>query len=218
MGYFRNILVPNSIIKSLLLQPLAMTLRTFRLSKKLVGPFLSIQRGFAVHDRFQIFHYAIIFHEVVSRSLHKILRDTNVLHTSIKHLVERFLWNIPDGSLQVAVILMQNGVDLPEYHLVLIFSKWRDGTLVNAQFVIGYHFFQVDPIDIPQSLASRASPLRRIKRKDIRRRITISNPAYGIHQPLGEIPHLARSLVENHQRSISLPHGCSYRLAETLLL
>ena len=92
--------------------------------------------------------------------MHHLLVDAHRLQRTIEYLVEGFLGNVRHLGLQVAVVLVQDGVNLPEDHLVLIFAQGYDGTFVNAQLAVGDDLVEVYLVDVSQSLTARTGTLR----------------------------------------------------------
>ena len=104
------------------MQALPMTLRTLTLRKELVGPFLSATALVIVHHRTQVFYHTVKLDEIVTRCMNQLLVDAYTLQRAIENLAQGFFRNICYLVLQVALILMQNGIYLPEYHLILVFA------------------------------------------------------------------------------------------------
>ena len=80
--------------------------------------------------------------------MHQVLVDTNTLQRAIEYFVHRLVGDVGNGCLQVALVLMQDGVNLPEYHLVLILSKGYDTAIVDALLRVGNDLRHINLVDI----------------------------------------------------------------------
>ena len=125
-------------------------------------------------------------------------RNFQVFHCSIENFVHGFLWDITYGRLQVTVVFLQDSINLPKYHLVLIFAQRRYCSITDRQLVIGYYLVYINFVDYTQTFASRAGAFRRIKRKDIWSRFTIRQPGCRVHKTLGVILDAIIVFVKNH--------------------
>ena len=115
------------------------------------------------------------------------LIDAYVLQRAIKHFLQSLVGDVADGCLEIAVKFLQDGLHLPEYHLVLIFPEGHDASVVDVQFLIGYHLPKVDHVDIPQTLAVGTSALWGVERKVVGCRIGVADTRSGTHETLGEM-------------------------------
>ena len=111
---------------------------------------------------------------------------------------------------------MENGVNLPEYHLVLVFPQGRDAAVVNALFLIGHHLLKVDHVDVTQSFAVWTGSLRGVEREVVGCGVGVADASGGAHEPLGEVLNGARLLVEDHDQSLALFHGDGDGFLETV--
>ena len=98
-----------------------MTFRTWAFSQKLIGPLLSTARIVAIHDRAQIFDDAIKVDEIIAGGMYQFLVNTHTLKGTVKNLVECLFGYIRNAGLDVAVVFMENSINLPEDHLILVF-------------------------------------------------------------------------------------------------
>ena len=180
---FGDVLVPDLIRQRLAVQSQAVTLGTFPFGQELVGPFLSARRVVVLHHRAQVFHHTVEIDEVVARRVHQILADAHRVQRAIEYLVHRFVGNVLYPRFQRTVILLQNGVNLPEYHLVLVFPQRCDTAFIDGVFAVGNDLVDVYLVDISQPLAARTSPLRRIEREGVRRWFAVGDARRRTHQP-----------------------------------
>ena len=158
-GKFGDVLVPDAVGERLAVEPLSVAFGALAFSQKLVCPFLSTGTLVVVHHVAQIFHHTVERYEIVARRMHQFLVDADGFQRTVQYLVERLVRNIVDGRLQVATVFLQDGINLPENHLILVFPQRGNGTVVDVQLAVGNHFLQVNLVDITQSLATWASPL-----------------------------------------------------------
>ena len=158
-----------------------MTLRTYARGEKLRRPLLA-RGGFVIaHHVGEIFDNSIEGDKIIARSVHYALVDANSLQRTIHHFVDSLAGYILIWSLEVATVFLENGIYLPEYHLVLVFTQRSYGPVVNAKVLVGYHFLQVDLVHYAQPVASGASPLGRVERKHVWRWVTIGKSCTGVH-------------------------------------
>jgi len=101
---------------------LSLAFRTLTLGQELVGPFGCAGTVVVLHGRAQVFHDTVEIDKVVAGGVYQLFVDAYALQRAIENLVKRLLGNIVHLGLQVAVVFMQNGVNLPENHLVLVFA------------------------------------------------------------------------------------------------
>ena len=174
-GQLGNILVPDSVRKCLAVQSLTFALRALGLGQKLVGPLLSGSGVVVLHYIPQVLDDAVERYEVVAGSVNQFLVYTNVLQRAVEHLLQGIVRNVGEGCFQVTVIFFENGINLPEYHLVLVFSQGHNAAFVDALIAVGYHLLQVNLVDIAQSLAMWTSALWRVERKVVRCWVTVTD-------------------------------------------
>ena len=216
IGQLGNVLIPYLIRQSLAVEALAVALRTGHFGQKLVGPLLPGRRIIVVHHSAQILHHAVEGHEIVARRVDEFFVYTHVLHRSVEYLAHGVGINVLHGRLDVEAVLMQNGIYLPENHLLLKLAQRQDGPFVDAQLVVGNNLLQVYLVDVAQSFAVRTGAFRRIEREDIGRRVFIGQARHGVHEALGEVFSLAGVLVGHHDEAVALLHGCGHTLAQAL--
>ena len=215
-GHFRDVFVPNSVRERLALQPLTLAFGTFAGGQKLVGPLLSGARLVVFHHLPQVFDDAVELHEIVARGVDELLVDADVFERAVENFVHRLLRNVAHGRFQREFIFLEDGLDLPENHLVLVFSERHDGSLMDALAAVGDDFFQVDFVDVAQSLALRTGSLGRVERENVRRGLAIAHARDGVHQPFREVADGSRFLVENHQGTVALLHGRLHAVAQAV--
>ena len=225
-GQLRDVLVAYPVGQRLAVQPLTVTLRTGTLGQELVGPLLAAGAVVVLHHRAQVFHHAVEIDEVVAGRVYQLLVDAHALQRTVENLVQRLVGNVLDGRLQVArpcvafahlFIFMQNGVNLPENHLVLILAQRHNATLMDAVLAVGNDLVQVYLVDVAQALAPRTSALGRVERERVGRRLTVGKARRGTHELLGEVFHRARLVVHDHDTALALTHGQRHRLAKALV-
>ena len=144
-----------------------MAFRTLRHSQKLVGPLLSGSRVVVVDHILYVFDDSVESHEIVGGGVDEFLVNLHILQAAIQHFVHGFLGNVLDGRLEGEAMLLQDGVYLPEYHLVLVFPERCDSAFMDVGHVVGYDLFHVYLIDIPQTLAMGTSPFGRVERENV---------------------------------------------------
>ena len=218
VGHLRDILVPYSIRERFTIQTVSVTFRALHISKELVSPFLATVAFVVLHYILQVFHYTIKLHKVVAGGVDLFLVNFHSFERTIHNLAHRLLRNILNRSLQVTFIFLQDGLNLPENHLVLVFSKRNDSTCVNACLVIRNHLLQVDFADYSQTLTVRAGTLRRVEREHVWSRILVGDTRSRVHQALRESLGLTRILLHNHQHTVALFHGSLYTVAQSLII
>ena len=194
-----------------------MTFRTLALGQKLVSPFLTTRALVVLHHRAQVFHDTVEVDEVVARRVYQFFGNADTLQRAIKNLVERLVRNILYLGLQVTVVLMQDGVNLPEDHLVFVFPQWYDAPFVDAMLAVGDDLAEIYLIDISQSLASWTGSLGRVERERVRSRVVVGNACGRAHQSFGEVLDLSALMIDNHDQSFTLFHRHLYALFQTLV-
>ncbi len=217
-SHLRDVLAPYLVGQALLLQSSAMTLRALSFGQKLRGPLLRGRGVVVLHDGLEILDDTVEGHKIVARRAYDVLVDAYVLERTVQDLAHRLVRDVPAGRLQRAVVFLENGIDLPEDHLVFIFAQWRNGTVVYAHRVIGNHLLQVNLVDIAQSLAMRACPFGRVEREDIGRWLAVGKSGHGVHEALGEILGLARVAVHDHDDTVTLAHGNLHRVLQAFVV
>ena len=137
-----------------------MALWTFALGKELVCPLLSGSGVIVVHHVAQILDDAVKGDEVVAGSVDEVFADADVLKRAIEHLADGVVGEVCDGRLQFTVVLLEDGLHLPEDHLVLVLAKGNDAALIDALMAVWHDLRQVYLVDDAQALAMRARTLR----------------------------------------------------------
>ena len=168
---FGDVLVPDTIGEGFTVQSLSVTLRALTFCKELVGPLLAGRTVIVVHHVAQVLDDTVERDIIVAGGVDKILVDAHVLQRAVKHFAKSLFGDVFDRCLQVKIIFLQDGLYLPEDHLVLVFPEGDDTAFVDALTTVGDHFREVDLIDNAQSFTVRTSPLGRIERKVVRRRV-----------------------------------------------
>ena len=102
---------------------------------------------------------------------------------------------------------MQDGVNLPEYHLAFVFAKWHNAPLVNAVLSVGDDLVHVYLVDVSQSFATWTGSLWRVERERVGSRVGIGDASGRTHQSFREMLGLACLEVHNHQQTLALSHG-----------
>ena len=90
----------------------------------------------------------------------ELLVDAHILERPVEHLADGVVGQFGDGGLQRVIILLQDGLHLPEDHLVLILAEGHDAPFVDAQTAVGHHLREVDLVDDAQALAMGTGALR----------------------------------------------------------
>ena len=216
--HLRYVLVPDLIGQRLSFQPHALALGALASGQKLVGPLLCILRIVVVHHLTQIFDNPLEGHEVVARCVNEFLVDAHVFERAVEHFVHHFVGNLLHGSLQCAFIFFEQCRNLPEYHLVFVFAERHDGTLIDAELVVGNHLFQVNLVHNPQSFAPWASPFRRIEREDVGCRVAVRDACHGVHQLFRVVAHGPRVFLHDHECAFALFHGHAHTGFQALVV
>ena len=160
VAQLRDVLVPDAVRQCLAVQAHAVTLRALALRQELVGPLGTGIAVVAFHHGAQVLHHAVVVDEVVAGGVNQILVDADALQRAVEDFVECLLGNVVDARLQVAVVLVENGVNLPEDHLALILAQRYDTAFVDALLAVGDDLREVYLVDVAQSLAARTGTLR----------------------------------------------------------
>ena len=147
-----------------------------------------------------------------------LLGNLDVLERSVEHFVECILGNLVDGCLYGEVVFLQDGLYLPEHHLVLVVAERCNAALVDGERTVGDDLVDVDLVDIAKALAGGAGTFGRIKRELVGCRVAIRDAACGAHQALGVVFGNAGFLVEHHQQPVALLHGGGNTLSEPFLV
>ena len=95
--------------------------------------------------------------------MHQFLVNAYTIQRTVKYLVHTLIGYVGNGCFQVALILVQDGINLPEYHLILIFSQWHDTAFVNVLLGVGNHFSHINLVDIAQTFTTWTSALWRVE-------------------------------------------------------
>ena len=114
--------------------------------------------------------------------MHLFFTDLYVFQGSIEDFLHGISRNLCDRSLEFQVIFLEQRLNLPENHLVLVFAERGDSTFVDAQAVIRNHLLDIYLVYLSQTLAVRAGTFRRIEREHIRCRILVGYTGNWIHQ------------------------------------
>ena len=137
---------------------------------------------------------------------------------SVQYLVNGILGQLVDRRLQICIIPFEQGIDLPEYHAVLILSQGSNRPFVDREGTVGNHFVHIYQIDVTQSLATRARTLRRIEREIMRSRLLVRKSRDGTHQPLAVMAYVFGLRIEYHQQPVTLLHRRSHALFQAFFL
>ena len=145
---FRDVLIPYLIRQCLAIQSLTMTFRTLTLCQELVGPLLSAAALVVLHDRLQVLDDAVEVNKVVTGRMHQVFVNAHTLQRAIENLVQGLFGNVFYLGLEVAFVFLQDGIYLPENHLVLIFPQRDDGTIVDVLLAVGDDLVKVYLVDV----------------------------------------------------------------------
>ena len=148
-GKLAYVLVPYSVRQSLAVEALAAAFRTGAFGKKLLAPLSGIGTVIVVDNVLYVFHHSVEGRKPVVGGVCQFLVNLYVAYCAVKYLRHCLLGNLLDGSLQRAVVVVQNGVYLPEYHLVLVFSQWQDASGIYALLAVGHHLVHVNLVYAP---------------------------------------------------------------------
>ena len=165
---FRDVLVPDAVGQCFSVQAVAVALRAGACRHELVCPLLPGNRVVVVHYGSEVLHHTVERHKVVRRCMYHFFGYAHILQGSVHNLIHNLLRQLLYWGLYVKVMVLQDGIYLPEYHLVLVFSQWYDTAFVYAQVVVGNDLLQIYVVDVSQSLAMRAGTLGRVEREDVR--------------------------------------------------
>ena len=212
-----NVLVPNPVRQCLAVQPLTVAFRALGLGQELVGPLLSGRGVVVLHDLTQVFDDAVECHKVVTRRVYQFLIDAHILQRSVEYLLQGLVGDVGNRGLQRTVKPFEDGVNLPENHLVLVFTQRRNTSFMDAQLAVGHDFGQVNLVDIAQSPAMRTGSLWGVEREVVGCRVAVADARRGTHQTLGEKLGLIGVFIENHDEALALLHGQSHRLFQSFV-
>ena len=99
-----------------------MTLRTLCHSQELVGPLLAGCRIVVLHHLAQVLDDTVERNKIVAGGVYQLFVDAHVVERAIEYLLKGVLGDVFDGCLQRTFVFLQNGINLPEDHLILVFS------------------------------------------------------------------------------------------------
>ena len=132
--------------------------------------------------------------------------DAYTFERTVEYLVQGFLADVGNRGFQRIVVFMEDGINLPEYHLALVFAQWHNAPLVDAFLAVGNHLVQVYLVDIAQTLASRTGSLGRVERERVWRRVAVRDACGGTHQPLGKMLDGSGLVIHDHDKTLALLH------------
>ena len=146
-GKFRDILVPDTVGEGFAVESLTVALWTFTFCQKLVGPFLSGCGVVVVHHTAEVFDNTVESREIVAGCMHQFLLDADVLQGTVEDFPHGLVGDILDGGVEVIIVFLQQGVNLPEDHLVFVLAKGNNAALTDGLFAVGDDFFEVYLVD-----------------------------------------------------------------------
>ena len=95
--------------------------------------------------------------------MYQFLVNAYTIQRTVEYLVHTLVGNVGNRCFQVALILVQDGINLPEYHLVLVFSQWHNTAFVNVLLGVWNDFGHINFVDITQALTTWTSALGRVE-------------------------------------------------------
>ena len=217
-GKLVYVLVMDAEAQCLAVEPRPATVGTDGRAGKLFGPFLLGGGCVAVLEHLYVLHQPFIGGEVVGRSMEQRTLYLDSLIRAVEYLVDGLFGQLVDRSLQRRFILLQQRVDLPEYHDVLILPQRDNGSFIDRQATVGDDFVDIYQVDDAQSLAAGTCPLGGVERKVVRSRFAIGQARDRTHQPLAVMAHRVRVSIEHHDEPVALCHGRGHTLGETLVV
>ena len=217
-GEFRDVLVPDAVGEGLSVEPLSVALGALALGHELVCPLLCCCRLVVVDHVAQVFDDAVEGDEIVAGGVDDVFVDAYVLQRAVEYLADGVVGELGDGCLHIEAVFLQDGLNLPEDHLVLVFPERDDASFMDAQPAVGHHLGEVYLADDAQTLAVWAGALGGVEREVVRRRVGVADAGGGAHQTLGEVLDAARVFVEDHDQPVALLHGDGDRLLESVVV
>ena len=168
-----NVVVPDSVGEGFAVESLSLAVRTLNHGHELLGPSLTARTVVVFHHAAKILYHTVEAHKVVARGVDKLLGYAYLLKRTVENGVQRVVGNVGNGRFQSAVGLLEYGLYLPEYHLVLVFSERCNATVAYAQLVVGDDFLEVYLVHRAQPLALRTSSFGRVEREYVWRGVLV---------------------------------------------
>ena len=135
-GHFIDILPPDEKVQRLLVEPSTMTQRALSLLVKLLRPLLSRSRHFLVAHLLDILPQPVVVNEIVLSTMHLLRWNTEGSLTATEDFLHRFLGNVFQSRVHIALIVHKKGFYLPKYQRALIFAQRHYSSLADRKRLV----------------------------------------------------------------------------------
>ena len=203
---FGNILAVDAVTQGFLREALPVAEVAFHLGDKLLRPFGCFFGSGILALEDNVFDDAFEGIESVGRNAQRFFREAYLTGITIEDIGKGFFGELADGSVQVTTVHLQDSLDLPEKHGVLVFPQRLDAPVINRKAVVGNNLVDINSTDNTHAFALRASPLGGIKRKGMGSRVAIGNARVGTHQVAAVVFQLAGIGIHDHQGAFPMLH------------
>ena len=116
-----NVFIVNTEIERFLVQACTLTFRTNVCLCKLVGPLLCGSRCIFVLHQLNVFHNSIVCHKIIGRCMDETAFYFQTLIGAVQDIIDGIFGQFGYRSFQGCIVLLQQSLQLPEYHGILIF-------------------------------------------------------------------------------------------------
>ena len=89
---------------------------------------------------------------------------------------------------------------------------------MDAEFIIGYDFLDINLVHLSQTLAMRTGTFGRVEGEHVRSRILVGDTRYRVHETLGVCLGLLGTFLKNHHHAVALFHSRRHTLADAFLI
>ena len=107
------------------------------------------------------------------------------LVTAEQDSLQGFFGELSDGSAEAEAVFFGECPQLFEHHIVAYFAQRGYADLVDALFSVGNNATHVHLVNLPQPLAVRTHPVRRVEGERVGRGFIVRDTRYGAHQISG---------------------------------
>ncbi len=147
-----DVLAVEPEVERLAVESGAATLGTHNPREELPRPLLGGAGGGIILLHLDVLDQAIKGEEIVAGG-ECLGAQVQALVGAVEDVVQRFLGQLTQGSVERAVIFLTNRGQLPKDLDIPVFAQRQDAAATNAQRHVGHDFLTVDEVDIAQSLA-----------------------------------------------------------------
>ena len=171
--HLRDILVVNTVGERFLIEPSAVAFGTGLYAHELFCPFLRFLAVVALDGCLKVFHHSVEADKIVARCVYHLFLYPYLLELAVEYVVESVVGQFRHWGLEREPVVVEYGVYLPEYHLVLVFSEWQYGSLVYRERGVWDYLREVNLVHRAQSLASGACSFGGVEREFVRCRVVV---------------------------------------------